>query len=89
MSTRRVIRPEFSSAAETEAYLKRKVSFLLEHAAALAAKPDLLTSEEIRPQLTELEAMKASLSWRLTKPLRDMNYARIRLMARLRKRRHE
>ncbi len=66
--------PPFSSPEEEISYLKRKISFLLQHIETLADyEIDLHQPARIDDQLTELRNIQNSRSWRITRPLRELS----------------
>lgn len=71
----RCVVPTFGSPQEEIAYLKKRVSFLQDHAVSSLDKvlAGRIDKRSLEFQLRELQAMRDSLSWKLTRPLRVGN----------------
>jgi len=65
--------PQFSSSDEKISYLEQKILFLLAHAEQLADRNITENLLNMNIQLKELQDMKNSKSWRITRPLREFN----------------
>lgn len=65
--------PIFSNHEQEIAYLKRKIDFLIVHAEKLADLHTASRESQVGSDLLELRNMKTSLSWRITRPLREIN----------------
>jgi hypothetical protein len=63
----------FTSSEEEVAYLKRKVFFLLSRVEQLADSGMAQSAATLSCQLKELRDIKNSISWRITRPLRELN----------------
>jgi len=74
MKKSKIFSPAFKTPEDEVAYLKDKVSFLIEHAHMLADMDLIKQVDSVKVDLIELQNIKNSKSWRLTKPLRDLSY---------------
>ena len=64
-------KPVFKSKEDEIDYLKRKISFLLDHSEKLADRSSKISCDHNISQLKELQDIKNSRSWRITLPLRE------------------
>ena len=67
----RIFEPRFETSEEEIEYLRKKVDFLSKHAQSLADWEHRVGELAAEQKLGELEAMKQTWSWGITKPLRD------------------
>lgn len=68
-----VLDVSFGSLEQEIQYLNRKISFLLSHAEILASDNEMFKKEELALQIKELRDIKNSRSWKITRPLRQLN----------------
>lgn len=73
MNDKEVFTPKFSSSSDEIEYLRNKVGFLLKISREFADSEYFINEKLIDGALYELQNIKNSRSWIITKPLRDYN----------------